>query len=325
MPAFPQSHVPVMAETALALLRIRADGIYVDATAGAGGHAVRIASQLQGGRLIALDRDQDAAALSAERLADYPCATVITANYSALDAVLTRMGIGQVDGVLFDLGVSSMQLDTDARGFSFQTDGPLDMRMDQTAAVDAATWLAHVSRPELVSVLRAYGDVGPAGRIADKILARRDAHQLTRTSDLVAAVSEALPFVSGVPAEVRTVFQAIRMAVNEELQHLEAGLGQARARLAPGGRIVAITFHSGEDRVVKRVFRAWTRPEQLLRPDGRVLEKRAPDMQRVTRKPVLPTADEMTRNPRSKSAKVRAVERLASANINSQESNNASS
>ncbi len=323
MPPASESHVPVMAETALELMRIRPDGVYVDATSGAGGHGARIAAKLRGGRLISLDRDQEAVTMSAARLAPYSCATVVKANYSDLDEVLRDAGIAALDGVLFDLGVSSMQLDTASRGFSFQADGPLDMRMDNSAPTDAQAWLAGASREEIYSALRDYGDVGPAGRIADKIRARVACGQMTRTSDLAAAVTEALDFVSGTPVEVRTVFQAIRMAVNEELKHLDAGLRQAGAKLAPTGRIVAITFHSGEDRVVKQLFRAWTRPEVRLAPDGRVKEKRAPTMKLATRKPVLPTADEIARNPRSKSAKVRAVERILFAAAKGQEDINA--
>lgn len=306
------AHVPVMAETALELMRVRPDGVYVDATAGAGGHAHRIAACLETGRLIALDRDPEAVAMTTSRLAAYSCVSVIQANYSVLDTVLPDAGVHAVDGILFDLGVSSMQLDNESRGFSFQSDGPLDMRMDTTTVMDAAAWLTRATREQIVQVLREYGDVGPAGRIADSIVARRDQQRLQRTSDLAAAVEEALDFVSGTPVEVRTVFQAVRMAVNEELKHLEAGLRQAKEWLAPVGRIVAISFHSGEDRVVKKTFRAWTRAQLLLKPDGRVREKRAPEMKMVTRKPVLPTSEETMRNPRSKSAKMRAVERVRS-------------
>ncbi|MCK5862747.1 MAG: 16S rRNA (cytosine(1402)-N(4))-methyltransferase RsmH [Candidatus Hydrogenedentes bacterium] len=304
------AHVPVMEEEALELLCIREDGIYVDATAGAGGHAMRVASRLGTGKLFVIDRDPDAVALARTRLAGYSCVTVLQGNYSTMDALLARVGTSAVDGILFDLGVSSMQLDNPQRGFSFQTDGPLDMRMDTTASVDAAQWLAQASRSEIIQALRDYGDVGPVGRIANKIIARRDSNRMNRTTDLVAAVTEALDFLSSMPMEVRTVFQAVRMAVNEELKHLDTGLRRAASVLAPAGRIVAITFHSGEDRVVKQIFRGWTRPEVLLSPDGRIIEKHAPVMKQVLRKPLLPSPAEISRNPRAKSAKVRAVERI---------------
>jgi 16S rRNA (cytosine1402-N4)-methyltransferase len=305
------AHVPVMAEEVIDLLRISEDGVYVDATGGAGGHAVRIASRLRQGCLFVIDRDPDAVALLHDRLSGYSCVRVLQGNYSDLDTLLAGSGTKSVDGVLFDLGASSMQLDTPERGFSFQSDGPLDMRMDTTAVVDAAHWLACASRDDITRVLRDYGDVGPVGRIVNKIIARREENRLQRTSDLTAAVTEALDFVSAMPVEVRTVFQAVRMAVNEELKHLDGGLRRAASLLAPAGRIVVITFHSGEDRVVKQVFRSWTRPENVLSPDGRILERRVPMMKQVVKKPLLPSIEEIARNSRAKSAKVRAVERIA--------------
>jgi len=304
-----QPHVPVMVEEALRLLQIVPDGTYVDATAGAGGHAERIASLLAGGRLIAIDRDPQAVALASKRLDRHACTTVVKANYSELQAVLSALGIAAVDGVLLDAGVSSVQLDTPDRGFSLQLDGPLDMRMDTTGETDAATWLARASVEEIESVLRMYGDVGPAGRIARVIAARCRDRRMERTSDLAAAVREALDFVSSDPEEIRTVFQAVRMAVNEELKHLEQGLRQAAQALAVRGRLVVISFHSGEDRVVKQVFRELTRPAVRLHPDGRVREKTAPAFRLVLSKPLTPGEEEIRANSRSKSAKMRVIER----------------
>ena len=303
-----RAHVPVMAEEVTDLLCIRPEGVYVDATGGAGGHAAQIAAHLRDGQLFVIDRDPAAVAMLRERLAAYERVAVLQGNYSTMAALLAAVGTHTVDGVLFDLGVSSMQLDSPERGFSFQCDGPLDMRMDTTAPLDASCWLAQATHAELVQALREYGDVGPAGRIAAKIIARREANQLTRTSDLAAAVTEALDFLTAAPLEVRAVFQAVRMAVNEELKHLEIGVQQAASLLVPEGRIVAITFHSGEDRVVKRCFRQWTRPENILSPDGRVIEKRVPVMKQVLKKPKTPSAEEIACNTRAKSAKVRAVE-----------------
>jgi 16S rRNA (cytosine1402-N4)-methyltransferase len=202
-----------------------------------------------------------------------------------------------------------MQLDTADRGFSFQGDGPLDMRMDTTEARDAATLLADASAAELAAVLRTFGDVNQAGRIASAIVRRREAGQLARTSDLVAAVKEALPFVNGVPEEVRTVFQAVRMAVNRELHWLEAGLRQGIERLRPGARYVVISFHSGEDRVVKDIFREASRPVRTLYPDGRTKEERPPRLRVITPKPVQADAAETAANPRAKSARMRVAER----------------
>ena len=305
-----QCHVPVMVEEALHLLRVVPGGIYVDATSGAGGHAEQIAQRLSGGRLIALDRDPAAVALSSRRLAPYAGVTVVKANYSEILEVLGRQGIATVDGVLIDAGTSSLQLDSAERGFSFQTDGLLDMRMDPTQGKDAASWLAERSRDEIRDVLRNFGDVAPAGRIAEKISERCRENRMHRTSVLAAAIREALDFVSSEPDEIRTSFMAIRIALNGELNHLELGLRRAAQALAVGGRVVVITFHSGEDRVAKRVFLELTRPRIQLYPDGRVREKVPPSMKLVLPKPLVPLPEEIRTNPRSKSAKIRAIERI---------------
>ncbi len=307
-----QAHVPVLAETALEWLEVKPDGVYVDCTAGAGGHAVMIAARLTaGGRLLAIDRDPMAAELAAERLREYACATVARGNYGNLQEILTAAGLAAVDGILIDAGLSSMQLNTPSRGFSFQESGPLDMRMNPEQGETAAAYLARVTETELTGVLRQYGDVGPARRIARAILRRRAADALKSTDDLADAVREALEFVRGVPEEIRTVFQAIRIVVNDELGHLERGLRQAVAALRPGGRLVVISFHSGEDRVVKGVLREASRARRTLREDGRTLSVRPPEVRILTPRPVLPDADEIARNPRAKSARLRVAERLA--------------
>lgn len=302
-------HVPVMLEAALAWLAVRPDGVYVDATVGLGGHAEAIARRLDGGRLVGLDRDPAAVAASRARLAPWPCATVAQANHGAMAAALAELGVAGVDGVLLDAGCSSMQIDEAGRGFSFQEDGPLDMRMNPEAGAPASVFLAGVSEEALAELLRAYGDVPKPRRIAAAIAARAAAGRLSRTSDLVAAVREALPFVRGTPEEVRTVFQAVRIAVNDELRWLAAGLEQAIGLLRPGGRLVVISFHSGEDRVVKGAFRAASRPERLLHPDGRIRAEVPARLRLLTPKPVQPEAAEMAANPRSKSARLRAAER----------------
>jgi len=305
-----QAHIPVLAGPALDWLAVQPAGVYVDCTAGAGGHAAQIAARLETGRLIALDRDPKAVAMARERLAPFAGATVVHANYGQLREVLDGLRIGSVEGILLDAGVSSMQLDAADRGFSFQQEGPLDMRMDTSTGLPAAAWLQTVSEPELAQVLRQYGDVKPARRIASAIVRRRAAGQLESTGDLASAVKDALQFVRGMPEEVRTVFQAIRIGVNEELQWLEAGLEQAIDCLAPGGRLVVIAFHSGEDRVSKQVLQRASRPERVLHPDGRVRAVHAPRLRLLTRKPVTPDAEEVRVNPRAASARLRAAERL---------------
>ncbi len=306
-----QAHVPVLAETALAWLAVKPDGAYVDCTAGAGGHAAMIAARLSaGGRLLAIDRDPMAAELAAQRLREYACVTVAQGNYGNLREILVAAGLAAVDGILIDAGLSSMQLNTPSRGFSFQESGPLDMRMDPESGESAAAYLARVTEAELAEVLRHYGDVGPARRIARAILRRRAAGALKSTDDLADAVREALDFVRGEPEEIRTVFQAIRIVVNDELGHLERGLRQALTALRPGGRLVVISFHSGEDRVVKGLLREASRARRMLREDGRTLSVRLPSLRILTPKPVLPDAEEIARNPRAKSARLRAAERL---------------
>lgn len=303
-------HVPVMAEEALAWLRVRPDGAYVDCTAGAAGHSALIAARLGPGRLLALDRDPAAVAMARERLAAWPSAEVVRANYGELKEVLARLGWGPVDGVLLDAGVSSMQIDRPERGFSFQVDGPLDMRMDTESPVTAASWLRDTPEEALAAVLREYGDIRPARRIARAVAGRCRAGRMERTADLAAAVSEALPFVRGVPEEVRTVFQAVRMAVNGELDWLRRGVEQALESLAPGGRLVVVTFHSGEDRVVKGVFRSASRPAVELDRHGRRTASRAARFWLPLARPQTPSPEEALANPRSKSARLRVAERL---------------
>lgn len=304
------SHVPVMAEEALHWLAVQPDGTYVDGTAGAGGHASLIAARLDRGRLLALDRDPAAVVMAAERLRPYPQADVIQANYADLATVLLEHQAGLVDGILIDAGCSSMQLDTAGRGFSFQEAGPLDMRMATDTGETAASMLRRLSQDEIETILRDYGDVGPAGRIAARIKEYAETGRLETTLDLVEAVKAALPFLSETPSEVRTVFQAVRIAVNEELTGLRTGLAAAIDCLKPGGRLVAISFHSGEDRVVKQVMRDASRRLRTLHPDGRVKSVEQPRLKVLASGPILPGAEECQRNPRAKSAKMRVAARL---------------
>lgn len=304
-------HVPVFLARSLEWLAVREDGTYVDCTAGAGGHSAAIAERLTTGRLIALDRDVEAVAAAQTRLAPYARASVLHRNYGDLAAVLEELDIAAVDGVLIDAGCSSMQLDTGDRGFSFQADGPLDMRMDRSTGPTAAEWLSSVNAAELAAVLKDYGDVRPARRVAQTIIEQGKQGRLRTTQDLRDAVAKALPFVQGMPEETRTVFQAVRMAVNDELRWLEQGLRQAIAALAPGGRLVAIAFHSGEDRVVKRVYRDVSRKQRELGPDGRVVAIQPATARELTPKPEQPSAAEVAANPRAASARLRVVEKLS--------------
>lgn len=307
----PPFHESVMAEAAIAGLKIRPEGVYLDCTAGAGGHAVRIAEQIPNGRLIALDRDKSAVVLASQRLASFKNAEVVHANYADLGDVLSKLEIDAVDGILIDAGVSSMQIDRHERGFSFQGDGPLDMRMDTSQGVPASTMLAATTPDTLAQALKRYGDVRLAKRIARQILLRSDAGQLETTNDLRTAICDALDFVHGEPEEIRTVFQAIRMMVNQELENLDQGIREGIAHLNVGGRLVVLSFHSGEDRVVKQLMQTYSRKRQEFHPDGRVKSEERPLLKRITRKPILPDEDEVRRNPRAKCAKMRIAERLA--------------
>jgi 16S rRNA (cytosine1402-N4)-methyltransferase len=300
----------VLAAPVLKWLDIQPDGIYVDCTAGAGGHAASIAQRLTGGRLIALDRDPAAVSLTSDRLANHPNVTVVNANYARLTLVLGELGIGPVQGILIDAGVSSMQIDDPSRGFSLQHDGPLDMRMNPAEGMTALEYLANTDPEELAKTLRTYGDVGPARRVAKLLSSRAREGRIRTTIDLVRTIQESLSFVRGIPEEVRTVFQAIRIAVNDELAGLDAGLQQAVDCLAPAGRLVVISFHSGEDRVVKNFMNLEGRPQREFMPDGRLKREIPPRLQILTRKPVVPDAAEVRENPRAHSARLRAAERL---------------
>lgn len=304
------SHIPVMAEEAMAWLAVKPDGVYVDGTAGAGGHSALIAARLTDGALLALDRDPSAVAMASERLSPFPQARVRRAHYADLAAPLMELGRGLADGILIDAGCSSMQIDTASRGFSFQEDGPLDMRMAPDTGESAADLLRRLPLGEIERILRTYGDIGLSGRIAASIKDFASQGRLETTQDLVKAVQAALPFIAKVPDEVRTVFQAVRIAVNDELAGLEQGIAAAITCLNPGGRLVVIAFHSGEDRVVKQAFRAASRRVRTLAPDGRVASVTPPQLKTLTPGPVAASAGECQRNPRAKSAKLRAAERL---------------
>ena len=291
-PERPAPHLPVMAAEAIDALAIRPGGTYVDATFGAGGHARAIDAVLSaGGRLIALDADPGAA-LYAGALAR---TSLAGANFADLAAVLDELGVDAVDGILFDLGVSSMQLDRPERGFSFREDGPLDMRLDPRRPLTAAELLATIQEVELADLIFRYGEDRAARRIARAIVAARVAGRLPTTTTGLARLIAGVVHVSGrrerIHPATRT-FQALRIAVNDELDALQRGLAAAIDRTRPGGRIAVISFHSLEDRIVKRAFR----------DDPRV--------RAITRRPLEASDVERAANPRSRSAKLRVAERL---------------
>lgn len=302
-------HIPVLLQEVLDGLAIRRDGIYVDGTVGGAGHAVEIAKLLtEGGRLIGFDRDPDAVIAAAERLAPYPAA-VLHRNYDEMQTVLMEMGAAPVDGVLLDLGVSSHQLDEESRGFSYHGDAPLDMRMSQEG-MTAEELVNTVSETELSRILYTYGEESFARSIAKNIVRARTEKPIHTTLELAELIK------SSVPPKVRRLknpckksFQAIRIAVNGEFEHLEAGLQAAFSVLKPGGRLAVITFHSLEDRMVKRQFAAWCQG-CICPPDfPQCVCGRAPEAKLITRKPIAPGEEELSRNSRSRSAKLRVLER----------------
>ncbi len=298
-------HRPVLLEEVLEVLDVRAQGRYVDATYGRGGHARAILARLgPEGRLLVLDRDPEAVAHARAQLGADPRVDVAHASFARLGELLDACGWrGRVDGVLMDLGVSSPQLEDPARGFSFLREGPLDMRMDPAAGESAAEWLARAPEREIARVLRDYGEERYARRIARAIVRARP---LRTTRELAEVVAAAVPRREPGRHPATRTFQAIRIHVNRELEALRAGLEQAVEALAPGGRIAVISFHSLEDRIVKRFLRARARPA----PPAPGLPAPPPTL-RLLGRPRRPGEAEVAANPRARSAVLRAAERLA--------------
>ena len=300
-------HRAVLLSEAVAALAIRAEGVYVDATFGRGGHSQAILDALgPPGRLVALDRDPEAIE-AARRIAD-PRFSIAHAHFSELDHVLADLGIAQVDGVLFDLGVSSPQIDDASRGFSFRLDGPLDMRMDPTRGESAAQWLARAGEADIREVIRDYGEERFAKQIAAAIVAARATEPLGRTRQLAKLVGEAVRTREAGQDPATRTFQALRIFVNRELEEVSLSLPQAARRLSPGARLAVISFHSLEDRIVKRFIRALGVPDL-----PRDLPLRASEMPLAVLEPVgraaRASAAEVRANPRARSATLRTAER----------------
>ncbi|MBP6715800.1 MAG: 16S rRNA (cytosine(1402)-N(4))-methyltransferase RsmH [Acidobacteria bacterium] len=295
-------HAPVMPTETLELLSPREDGLYVDCTVGLGGHTELLLAA-GAGRVIGLDRDQSALAHARERLAPFAARVeLVHADYRTLPAVLDARQITGVDGVLADLGVSSMQLDDAERGFSFRHDGPLDMRMNASAGETLADRLADVDEGTLADVIYQYGEERHARRIARAIVSARSRQPLSRTGELASVVRRAAGGGTWQRLDPATrTFQALRIWINGELDGLDQFLRSTVATLNTGGRLVVIAFHSLEDRIVKQTFRAMARPMDGSAPTGRIL----------TPKPLEPTDAEREENPRSRSAKLRAMEKVA--------------
>ena len=306
-------HKSVLLHETVDSLNIRPDGIYVDGTLGGGGHASLVCSRLgENGRLIGIDQDADAIAAATERLKPYGGrVTIVRNNYENIDTVLAELGISGVDGIYLDLGVSSYQLDTAERGFTYREDAPLDMRMDQRNAETAADIVNGYSEMELYRIIRGYGGDRFAKNIAKHIVRARQEKPLETTGELIEVIKAAIPAkvraTGGHPA--KRTFQAIRIELNKELEVLEHSIDKMIGLLNPGGRLSIITFHSLEDRIVKNKFKENENP-CVCPPDFPVcMCGRKSRGKVVTRKPIVPTGQEIEENKRSKSSKLRVFEK----------------
>ncbi len=309
-----RTHEPVLQREVLAALACRPGGFWVDGTVGGGGHAEAILRATSpGGRLLACDRDAGAVEAARARLRPFGDRVDLRhADYRRLPALLDEIGAAPVSGILLDLGISSLQIDDPGRGFSFQKDGPLDMRIDRSQPGTAADLVNALPEEELAAILREFGEEKRARRIAHAVARARDSAPIRTTLELAGIVTAVVAGTSRIHPATRT-FQALRIATNRELEGLDLFLEEAIARLAPGGRIAAISFHSLEDRVVKRTFRRLTR--RCLCPRGLpVCACGRPGVVRLVQtRAVRPSQEEVRSNPRSRSAKLRAAERLEAA------------
>lgn len=308
------SHVSVLLRECIEALQIKPNGIYVDCTTGGGGHSLEIAKRLtDGGRLIAIDRDEDALRAAGKRLADFADrVTFVHSNYAMLQSVLTDLGIPGVDGVLADLGVSSYQLDTAERGFSYMQDAPLDMRMDREQPLRAYDVVNTYSEEELRRILYDFGEEKFARNIAANIVKKRSERPIETTLELAELVKASMPKAAreGGHHPAKRTFQAIRIEVNSELSSIPPALDAAVHALNPGGRIAVITFHSLEDRLVKQKFAALSSGCTCPREFPVCVCGKKPVVRVITKKPVTAGEDELEVNPRSRSAKLRVAEKI---------------
>ncbi len=313
-------HVPVLFHETIDQLNIRPDGIYVDGTLGGAGHSHEIAVRLtEGGRLIGIDQDQDAVAAAAKRLEDVKKrVTIVHDNYEHIPEIVRGLGIDKVNGILLDLGVSSYQLDNPGRGFSYNSDEPLDMRMDQESPVTAAVIVNTRSEEELTGILRDYGEEKFASRIAANIVKAREQKPLETTGELVRIIRASIPMKMqekyGNPC--KRTFQAVRIACNRELDVLQDSIDSLIDLLAPGGRLCIITFHSLEDRIVKNAFRrnenpCTCPPEFPVCVCGKKSKGTV-----ITRKAIVPTPEEIRENKRCASSKLRVFEKITGEPVN---------
>ncbi len=304
------SHIPVLLNETIDGLDIRENGIYVDGTAGGGGHSAEILSHLKEGKLVSIDQDPDAIRHVIERFKDNPNSIVIKGNFSDMKELVNRRGIYCVDGVMLDIGVSSHQLDTSQRGFSFHEDAPLDMRMSQSGE-SAADLVNTLEYAELARIISHYGEEKYASSIAKNIIRAREEKRIERTLELAEIIKNSVPQKvrrDGHPA--RKTFQALRIAVNHELDVLERGLDDAFDLLCKGGRLAVITFHSLEDRIVKQKMASWCTGCTCPKDFPVCVCGNKPKAKLINRKPIVASSDELEQNVRARSAKLRVCEKL---------------
>ncbi len=307
------SHRSVLLNECMDALAIKPDGIYVDGTAGGGGHSFEIARRLTGGRLIAIDQDAEAILAAGQRLAAFgERVQIVRSNFSEIASVVHSCGIEHIDGVLLDLGVSSYQLDTAERGFSYNADAPLDMRMDKRKALSAYEVVNTYGESELKEILYRYGEERYAPSIAAAIVRERSKKKIETTLELADLIKSAIPPFAreGGHHPAKRSFQAIRIEVNGELGVIEPALRDAEKLLNPGGRMAVITFQSLEDRLVKQTFADLAKGCICPKEFPVCVCNRKPSVRVITKKPILPSAEEISENPRSRSAKLRVAEKI---------------
>ncbi len=309
-------HQSVLAAEVLDSLNVKPNGCYIDGTAGSGGHARAICDALDAeGRLLAIDRDADAVERVQKRLVSDARCRIVNGNFSDMVAIAEQNDMRAVDGIVLDLGVSSEQLGTGERGFSFDHDGPLDMRMDRAQSRTAAGIVNDSDEATLAGLLRELGEERQAKRIARAIVAARARGPLQTTGQLAEVVARAVGGRRGRLNPATRTFQALRMAVNQELESLQAGLEAGIQLLKPGARMAVIAFHSLEDRAVKQCAQSHEGRWVSLQQGGRAWEGTPPPVKRVNRKPIQPGTEEIARNPRSRSAKLRVIERINESDV----------
>ena len=307
-------HVSVLKNECIEGLQIKPSGTYVDGTFGGGGHAMEIISRLNGnGRFVGIDQDQDAVENGRAKLEPYKeKAQLVRDNFSNIISIMKDLHIVSIDGILLDIGVSSYQLDTGERGFSYMHDAELDMRMDQRNPMTAKRMIAEYSEKELADIIKDYGEERWATRIAQFIVAERKIKPIETTGELVEVIKKAVPKGARKdgPHPAKRTFQALRIAVNNELGILEQAIEDMAGLLAPGGRLCIITFHSLEDRIVKQTFHRLEHPCTCPPEFPVCVCGKKPTIRVITRKPILPSEEELEFNPRARSAKLRILEKL---------------